>query len=135
MLLGNLDAKRDWGYAPEFVEGMWRILQADKPDDYVLATNETRTVREFVEESFKVLGEKILWNGEGIDEYGILESNGKKVVEINPRYFRPTEVDLLIGNPEKAKKNLGWEPKTKFSRLVKIMVESDYKKIKERNGF
>ena len=134
LLLGNLDAKRDWGYAPEFVEGMWKILQAEKPDDYVLATNETRTVREFVEESFKVLGEKILWNGEGINEYGILESNGKKVVEINPRYFRPTEVDLLIGNPEKAKKNLGWEPKTKFSSLVKIMVESDYKKIKERNG-
>ena len=134
LLLGNLDAKRDWGYAPEFVEGMWKILQAEKPDDYVLATNETRTVREFVEESFKVLGEKILWNGEGVDEYGILESNGKKVVEINPRYFRPTEVDLLIGNPEKAKKNLGWEPKTKFSSLVKIMVESDYKKIKERNG-
>ena len=132
--LGNLDAKRDWGYAPEFVEGMWRILQAKKPDDYVLATGETHTVREFVEKSFSALDEQILWEGEGIDEIGILKSTGKKVVNINPRYFRPTEVDLLIGDCSKAKKDLGWEPKTKFDTLVKIMVESDYKKIKERNG-
>ena len=132
--LGNLDAKRDWGYAPEFVEGMWRILQAKKPDDYVLATGETHTVREFVEKSFSTLNEEILWQGEGINEIGILKSSGKKVVDINPRYFRPTEVDLLIGDYSKVKKDLDWEPKIKFDSLVKIMVESDYKKIKERNG-
>ena len=132
--LGNLDAKRDWGYAPEFVEGMWRILQAKTPDDYVLATGETRTVREFVENSFKVLGEEISWKNEGINEIGILKRTGKIVVDINPRYFRPTEVDLLIGSYEKAKNDLGWEPKTKFEDLVKIMVKSDFEKIKARNG-
>ena len=132
--LGNLDAKRDWGYAPEFVEGMWRILQAKKPDDYVLATGDPHTVREFVEKSFSTLNEEILWQGEGINEIGVLKSSGKKVVDINPRYFRPTEVDLLIGDYSKVKKDLDWEPKIKFDSLVKIMVESDYKKIKERNG-
>ena len=132
--LGNLDAKRDWGYAPEFVEGMWRILQANKPEDYVLATNETHTVREFVEESFKTLNEDIVWEGNGINEVGILKSNGKVVVDINPRYFRPTEVDLLIGDYSKAESNLGWKPKTKFKDLVKIMVKSDFDKIKRRNG-
>ena len=134
LLLGNLDAKRDWGYAPEFVEGMWKMLQVQKPDDYVLATNETHTVREFVEESFKILGEEIVWSGKGVDEVGYIKSTGKRVVAINPRYFRPTEVDLLIGSYDKAKKDLEWEPKTKFKDLVKIMVESDYKKIKNRNG-
>ena len=132
--LGNLDAKRDWGYAPEFVEGMWRILQANKPEDYVLATNEAHTVREFVEESFKTLNEDIVWEGDGINEVGILKSNGKVVVDINPRYFRPTEVDLLIGDYSKAKSDLGWKPKTKFKDLVKIMVKSDFNKIKKRNG-
>lgn len=126
--LGNLDAKRDWGYAPEFVEGMWRILQADTPDDFVLATNETHTVREFIEESFKVLGEEVVWEGEGVDEVGRLKSSGKIVVVINPKYFRPTEVELLIGDYAKAKKILGWEPKTRFTELVKIMVEADYNK-------
>jgi len=132
LLLGNLDAKRDWGYAPEYVEGMWRILQADKPDDYVLATNETQTVRRFVEESFRYFNEEIEWQGSGIDEIGILKSTGKKVIGINPRYFRPTEVELLIGDYSKAKKELGWEPKTKFEDLVKIMVKSDYEKLKNR---
>ena len=132
--LGNLDAKRDWGYAPEFVEGMWRILQANKPEDYVLATNETHTVREFVEESFKTLNEDIVWEGNGINEVGILKSNGKVVVDINPRYFRPTEVDLLIGDYSKAESDLGWKPKTKFKNLVRIMVKSDFDKIKKRNG-
>ena len=132
--LGNLDAKRDWGYAPEFVEGMWRILQANKPEDYVLATNETHTVREFVEESFKTLNEDIVWEGNGINEVGILKSNGKVVVDINPRYFRPTEVDLLIGDYSKAESDLGWKPKTKFKNLVRIMVKSDFNKIKKRNG-
>lgn len=128
LLLGNLDARRDWGYAPEYVEGMWRILQAENPEDFVLATNETHTVREFVEESFAVLGEKVLWNGVGKDEKGYLQ-NGKLVVAIDSRYYRPTEVDFLIGNPQKAKDKLGWEPKTTFKELVSLMVKSDYKKI------
>lgn len=132
LLLGNLDAKRDWGYAPEYVEGMWRMLQADEPDDYVLATGETHTVREFVEESFKVLGEEIEWKGKGIDEQGYLKSSGKAVVGINPRYFRPAEVELLIGNPAKAKEKLKWEPKTTFKELVKLMVKADYEKAKKK---
>ena len=132
LLLGNLDSKRDWGYAPEYVEGMWRILQASEPDDYVLATNETHTVREFVEECFSVLGESVEWKGKGADEKGYLKRNGQLVVEIDPRYFRPTEVELLIGNPLKAKEKLGWEPKTTFKNLVRIMTLSDFNKIKER---
>lgn len=132
LLLGNLDAKRDWGYAPEFVEGMWLMLQSDKADDYVMATGETHTVREFVTESFNVLGEEILWEGSGEAEVGILKSTGKEVVGINPKYFRPTEVDLLIGDPTKAKQELGWEPKTPFKELVRIMVEADFNKRKKR---
>jgi GDPmannose 4,6-dehydratase len=132
MFLGNIDSKRDWGYAPEYVEGMWRMLQADEPDDYVLATNETHTIREFVEETFKALGEEIIWQGTGLDEKGLLKSSGKIVVAIDPRYFRPTEVDILIGNPAKAKEKLGWEPKTTFKDLVKIMVHSDFEKVKSR---
>jgi len=131
--LGNLDSKRDWGYAPEYVEGMWRILQAKEPDDFVLATNETHTVREFIEETFKALGEEILWRGTGVNETGILKSTGKEVVNIDPRYFRPTEVDILIGDPAKAKEKLGWEPKTTFKELVKIMVNSDFEKAKRRS--
>jgi GDPmannose 4,6-dehydratase len=130
--LGNLDSKRDWGYAPEYVEGMWRILQADEPDDFVLATNETHSIREFIEETFRVLGEEIIWQGKGVDEQGILKSSGKVVVVIDPRYFRPTEVDLLIGDPAKARQKLGWIPKTTFKDLVKIMVESDFEKAKKR---
>lgn len=134
LLLGNMDARRDWGYAPEFVEGMWRILQAEKPGDYVLATNETHTVREFVEESFRVLGEEIEWRGTGSDEKGYLKSSGRQVVEIDPRYYRPTEVDLLIGDYSKAERELGWKPQTRFTELVRIMVEADFKKIQKRNG-
>ena len=130
--VGNLDAKRDWGYAPEYVEGMWRMLQADKPGDYVMATGETHSVREFIEESFTILGEKINWQGEGESEVGLLKSSGKTVVTINPRYYRPTEVELLIGDPSKAEKELGWKPKTKFKDLVKIMVEADFKKQNNR---
>jgi GDPmannose 4,6-dehydratase len=132
LLLGNLDSKRDWGYAPEYVEGMWKILQANEPDDFVLATNETHTVKEFVEESFKVLGEEVIWKGKGVNEIGILKSTNKEVIGIDPRYFRPTEVDLLIGNPAKAKEKLGWVPKTTFKELVKIMVSSDFEKAKRR---
>ena len=127
--LGNIDSKRDWGHAREYVEGMWRILQAEKPDDYVLATNETHTVREFIEESFKVLGDNILWIGEGVDEVGVRESNGKTVITIDLDYYRPTEVDLLIGDYSKAKKELGWEPKIKFKELVKLMVEYDFNEL------
>ena len=129
LLLGNLDSKRDWGYAPEYVEGMWRMLQASEPDDYILATNETHTVKEFIEESFRVLGEEIRWEGTGVHEKGYLVSSDKEVIEIDPRYFRPTEVDLLMGNYSKAKEKLGWEPKTNFKELVKIMVSNDFKKI------
>ncbi len=129
LYLGNLDAKRDWGYAPEYVEGMWRILQHDTPQDFVLATGETHTVREFVEEAFKVLGEEIEWRGTGVNEVGVLKSIGKEVVAINPRYYRPTEVEILLGDYSKAKKLLGWEPKTKFKDLVKIMVLTDYHKL------
>lgn len=132
LFLGNLDSKRDWGYAPEYVEGMWRILQADSPDDYVLATNETHSIREFVEETFRVLGEEIVWKGHGLDETGILKSSGKEVVAIDPRYFRPTEVDLLIGDPSKAKNKLGWKPAITFKELVKLMVEADFEKAKKR---
>jgi GDPmannose 4,6-dehydratase len=132
LLLGNLDARRDWGYAPEFVEGMWRMLQADVPGDYILATGEDHTVREFVEESLRVLGEEIQWTGKGKDETGFLKSSGKSVVAIDPRYYRPTEVDLLLGNPSKAKEKLGWEPKVTFIELVKIMALADFEKIKNR---
>ena len=128
--LGNLDSKRDWGYAPEYVEGMWRMLQAPEPDDYVLATNETHTVKEFVEESFAVLGEKVSWEGEGVSETGSIgtASNKRVVVEIDPRYFRPTEVDILIGDYSKAKAKLGWEPQTTFKDLVKRMTLADFEK-------
>jgi len=131
LLLGNLDAKRDWGYAPEYVQGMWRMLQSGKPDDYVLATGEAHTVREFVEAAFGVLGEEITWRGRGEKETGHLK-NGHEVVGIDPRYYRPTEVDLLVGDYSKAKKELGWEPKVRFEELVRIMVEADYRKITER---
>lgn len=127
LYLGNLDAKRDWGYAPEYVEGMWRMLQADKPEDFVLATGETITVREFVDEAFKVAGINIEWKGKKgtIEEYGVDAKTGKTLVKIDPNYFRPTEVELLIGNPTKAKEKLGWVAKTKFKDLVKIMMEAD----------
>lgn len=134
LLLGNLDSKRDWGYAPEYAEGMWKILQANEADDFVLATNETHTVREFIEESFRNFGEEIIWNGTGIEEKGALKSSGKVVVGIDSRYFRPTEVDILIGDYSKARLKLGWEPKTTFKDLVKIMVNSDFEKIKNRIG-
>jgi GDPmannose 4,6-dehydratase len=125
--LGNLDAKRDWGYAPEFVEGMWRMLQQKNPGDYVLATGEAHSVREFIELSFKCIDIEIEWNGTGVDEVGRDSNAGKVVVAINPKYYRPTEVDLLLGNPQKAKNELGWEAKTKISGLIKIMMDHDLK--------
>ena len=125
LYLGNLDAKRDWGYAKEYVEGMWRMLQHDKADDFVLATGETHTVREFVEETCRLLGMTLAWKGAGIDEIGVDSKTGKTIVAIDPHYFRPAEVDLLIGDASKAKRELGWEPKVKFKDLVKIMVDAE----------
>jgi GDPmannose 4,6-dehydratase len=126
--LGNLDAKRDWGYAKEYVEGMWRMLQADEPDTYVLATNRTETVRDFVRMAGKAAGFDIVFEGAGENEVGINRASGKVLVRVNPRYYRPAEVDLLIGNPAKAKEKLGWEPKTTLEELCALMVEADIRR-------
>jgi len=125
LYLGNIDAKRDWGHAKEYVEGMWRMLQQDTPDDYVLATGVTRTVREFVEMAFAETGVAIEWRGEGVDEEGIDKATGKVIVAIDPKYFRPTEVELLIGNPAKAERVLGWKAKIELAELVSEMVRAD----------
>ena len=160
--LGNLDAKRDWGFAPEYCEGMWRILQHKKAEDFVLATGQTNTVKEFVELSFKHLGVVLEWKGKGVNEKGVIKKvdfekakslidynknsklykfdftsklkKGATVVTVNPNYYRPTEVELLIGDPTKAKKLLGWKAKTKFEDLVQIMIKSDMDKVLRR-GF
>ena len=124
LLLGNLNAKRDWGFAPEYTEGMWRILQQEIPEDYVLATGETRTVREFVQYAFEHIGVPLRFEGEGEKEVGI-DPSGRVVVSVDPKYYRPTEVELLVGNPAKAAAKLGWKPKTLFSDLVKVMAEAD----------
>ena len=135
LYLGNLDAKRDWGHAKDYVEGMWRILQQDKPQDYVLAMNETHTVREFVELAFAELGYEIEWQGTGVDEKGIDKNTGKVLVEVDPRYFRPAEVELLWGDSTKARTELGWEPKYSFMDLVKEMVQSDLEEMKNGGGY
>ncbi len=128
--LGNLNAKRDWGYAVDYVESMWKMMQQKKPDDFVISTGESHTVREFVEEAFKNIGIKILWKGKGLNEIGINKDNGKVHVKIDPGYFRPTDISELRGDYSKAKKILGWKPKVKFKDLVKLMVQSDIKKNK-----
>jgi len=130
LYLGNLNAKRDWGFAPEYCEGMWMILQNDKPDDYVLATGETHTVREFCDLAFKELDMNLEWTGEYENERGIYKKTGKVLVEVDPRYYRPTEVELLMGDYSKAKRELGWQPKVKFEELVKIMGKADWGKVK-----
>lgn len=127
LYLGNLDALRDWGHARDFVEGMWLILQQEQPDDYVLATGEMHSVREFVELAFAHVGRKIVWRGSGVDEAGIDEKTGTELVRIDPRYFRPTEVEQLLGDSSKARAKLGWSHKTKFKELVTEMVDSDLK--------
>jgi|TARA_B100000686_G_C16691341_1_gene917778 GDPmannose 4,6-dehydratase len=129
LYLGNLNAKRDWGYAPEYVEGMWRMLQEDKPRDYVLATGETNSVKDFVDIAFKELNLELEWEGKGLNEKGIEKNTGKERVLIDPDYYRPTEVEILKGDASKAKKELGWSPKVKFEELVSIMVKADYDKI------
>jgi GDPmannose 4,6-dehydratase len=133
LFLGNLDAKRDWGDARDYVEGMWKILQHNKADDFVLATGEMHTVREFVEKAFKYIGIEIEWKGKDANEKGFDKSNGKEVVAIDKRYFRPAEVEQLLGNPAKAKKDIGWEAKIKFEDLIKDMVNEDLKVIKCEN--
>ena len=129
LYLGNLDAKRDWGHARDYVKGMWAILQQGKPDDYVLATGETRTVREFVELAFAVANYRIGWKGEGVGEIGVDAKTGRTLVEIDPKYFRPTEVDILLGDYSKARDILGWKPTVPFSELVKEMVAEDLKTV------
>ncbi|MDN7801565.1 GDP-mannose 4,6-dehydratase [Burkholderia gladioli] len=126
--LGNLDAKRDWGYAKEYVEGMWRMLQADRPDTYVLATNRTETVRDFVAMAARAAGFELAWEGSGLQESGIDTASGKAIVKINPKFHRPAEVDLLIGNSAKARAELGWEPATTLEALCQMMVEADIRR-------
>jgi GDPmannose 4,6-dehydratase len=133
--LGNLDAKRDWGFAKEYVEGMWRMLQADQPDTYVLATNRTETVRDFVTMAFKAAGINLEWQGSGENETGTCTKSGKTLVRISPKFYRPAEVELLIGNPEKAKRELGWEPKTTLEELCQMMVQADLRRNEQGFSF
>ncbi|WP_172198440.1 GDP-mannose 4,6-dehydratase [Niveibacterium sp. COAC-50] len=126
--LGNMDAKRDWGFAKEYVEGMWRMLQADEPDTYVLATNRTETVRDFVTMAFKACDIQLEWRGSAEDEQGVCTRSGKVLVRVNPKFYRPAEVDLLIGNPQKAKDKLGWQPQTTLEQLCQMMVDADLRR-------
>lgn len=135
LYLGNLGAKRDWGYAADYVEAMWLMLQQDKPDDFVIATGETHLVREFVELAFAEAGIEIEWQGQGVEEKGIDKATGKVMVEVDPEYFRPAEVDLLLGDPTKAKNKLGWEPKVKFHELVKLMVQADLQEVQREFAY
>tara|TARA_Y100000768_G_scaffold388264_1_gene383106 strand:- start:2631 stop:3668 length:1038 start_codon:yes stop_codon:yes gene_type:complete len=132
LTLGNLDSKRDWGYAPEYCEGMWLMLQQNTPDDYVLATGKNYTIREFVILAFNEVGIEITWEGDGVEEVGIDCNSGQKIIKIDKRYYRPTEVDELLGDASKARDRLGWEPKTSLQALVKIMVKYDWDKVKNR---
>ena len=130
--MGNLDARRDWGYAKDYVECMWLILQHETPEDFVIATGEMHTVREFCTLAFHYLGIELEWQGSGVDEKGIDKATGRTLVEVDPKYFRPCEVEQLLGDPTKAKELLGWNPtKTPFAELVRIMVEHDMKFVKK----
>ena len=132
--LGNLDSKRDWGHSEDYVRAMWLMLQQDTPDDFVIATNETRTVREFAETAFRCLDIEIDWQGSGVDEIGVDKATGKTVVKVNKKFFRPAEVDILLGNPEKAEKILGWKRNVNFSQLVERMVRNDLDLLSSRNN-
>ncbi len=134
LTLGNLNSKRDWGYAPEYVEGMWRMLQRDEAEDFVMATGETHEVRKFVDAAFSELGIELRWEGEAENEKGIDKKSGKVLVAVDPKYYRPTEVELLIGDATKAKQKLGWEAKTKFADLARLMAKADFELVKKR-GF
>ncbi len=129
IFVGNLDSKRDWGYAPDYVRAMWMMLQHDTPEDFVIATGETHSVREFIEKTYNCLGMQVDWKGSGAEEIGIDNKTGKAIVKVDPKYYRPTEVDLLLGDPSKAREKLGWKPSVTFDELVEIMVESDWKKV------
>jgi GDPmannose 4,6-dehydratase len=131
LYLGNLDAKRDWGYAKDYVEAMWQILQQDQPADYVIATGEMHSVREFVELTFAELGIEVEWQGQGVNEYGVNKANGDVIVRVDPAYYRPVEVDLLLGDSTKASQTFNWQPRTTFCELIKIMVEADLKKAQQ----
>jgi GDPmannose 4,6-dehydratase len=130
--MGNLDSKRDWGYAPDFVEMMWRMLQQPEPDDFVVATGETHTVREFIELAGRIAGWEVVWEGQGEREKGRDRRTGRVLIEVDPRFFRPAEVDLLLGDPTKAKQKLGWEPRVRFPELVEIMMSADLKEVGAR---
>lgn len=132
--LGNLGAQRDWGYAPEYTEMMWRILQQDEPDDYVCATGEMHTVREFCQHAFECVGLPLRFEGEGVEEKGVCQKTGKVFVEVNPKYFRPAEVEQLLGDPSKAQEKLGWEPKILFKDLVTVMTETDWELAKKEKS-
>ena len=129
--LGNMDAKRDWGYSKDYVRAMWLMLQQDQADDYVIATNETRTVREFVETAFRCVGIQVEWKGKGVEEIGINQENGKTIVKINPKFFRPAEVEILLGDPAKAENKLGWKREISFASMVEKMVENDMRLVKK----
>jgi GDPmannose 4,6-dehydratase len=131
LYIGNLDAKRDWGHARDYVEGMWRILQQDQPDDYVLATGETHSVREFIELAFACVDREVVWQGEGVAETGVDRRSGQELVRVDPRYFRPTEVELLLGDPSKARARLGWQHRIAFRELVREMVAADLIQVKQ----
>ena len=133
--LGNMDAKRDWGFAGDYVDGMWRMMQADEPDTFVLATNRTETVRDFVNMTCKAAGIEIEWQGKAEQEKAIDVSSGKAIVQVNPRFYRPAEVDLLIGTPAKAKEKLGWQPATTLEELCKMMVDADLRRIESGFSF
>jgi GDPmannose 4,6-dehydratase len=132
--LGNLNAKRDWGFAPEYCEGMWRMLQQDEPDDFVLATGETHTVREFAEHAFRELEMPLHWSGTGLEERGIEQGTGRVIIQVDRGYYRPTEVEVLVGDATKARQRLGWTPETRFEDLVRMMARADYDKVSKR-GF
>jgi GDPmannose 4,6-dehydratase len=129
--LGNLDARRDWGFAGDYVDGMWRMLQHEPPSDYVLATGEARSIRDFVMEAGRYLGFDVVWQGTGMDECGLDRASGRVIVRVNPRFFRPAEVDIVCGDASKARRELGWQPRTSFSEIVRLMVEADDRRVRD----